>query len=98
MKMQNLLKRKEHQQNDPEMLQILELADNDFKMMIITIFNEAKRIMNEKLGNLSREREMIFKRELNGHFRTEEYNVRNKNLLYELSISSGDDRESINSK
>lgn len=30
MKMQNLLKRKEHQQNDPEMLQILELADNDF--------------------------------------------------------------------
>lgn len=45
-------------ESDPEMSQVLELGDTDFKAIIINMFKDLKEsmvLMNEWLGNLSRE-------------------------------------------
>lgn len=46
------------------MTQILELAHKDLKMATVTILNEVKEkmlVMNEKIGNLSKETNDFFK-------------------------------------
>lgn len=51
-----VFKGKDHQETKPEMMQELELADHDFEVATLTIFNNMKNtmlVMNENKENLS---------------------------------------------
>ena len=53
--------RKVNNQTDPELMQMLELAGKDIKIVIITLFHRFKRL-EKRLNMLSRNMDDIFKR------------------------------------
>ena len=53
--------RKVNNQTDPELMQMLELAGKDIKIVIITLFHRFKRL-EKRLNMLSRIMDDIFKR------------------------------------
>lgn len=63
-----MLNREDDHQTDAEMTQLLELADHNSKVAVPTMLHEVRDYMfvtNEKIRNLSREINSIFKK-LNG--------------------------------
>lgn len=62
MKKKNHEKYKKKKKFDPDMTEMLELADNNFKMVMINIFKDLKDkmgIINKQMGNLIREMDKL---------------------------------------
>lgn len=61
-KKKNHEKYKKKKKFDPDMTEMLELADNNFKMVMINIFKDLKDkmgIINKQMGNLIREMDKL---------------------------------------